>query len=79
MEYKWIMLWLIFAVSIVYWDINRLNEGEEVKYKYVVHFNIADEDVSKYFNEEEHAKKFSKMVNGKITKFGELDYGKDKE
>ena len=50
-----------------------------MKYRYVVHFNIADEDVSKYFNEEEHAKKFSKMVNGKITKFGELDYGKDKK
>ena len=77
MEYKWIILWLIFSVSIVYWDINRLNEGEDVTYRYVVHFNIADEDVSKFFNDEEHAKKFAKMVDGKITTYTETNYGKD--
>ena len=47
-----------------------------MKYRYVVHFIIENEDASKFFNEEEHAKKFAKMVDGKITKFEEIDYGK---
>lgn len=55
------------------------NIGEQMRYRYVVHFNIADENVSKFFNEEEHANKFAKMVNGKVTKFGELNYGKDEK
>ena len=77
MEYKWIILWLIFAVSIVYWDINRLNEGDQMGYKYVVEFTIAEENVAKFFNNEEHAKRFAKMVDGKITAY--TDDGKDKE
>ena len=31
-----------------------------MRYRYVVHFNIADENVSKFFNDEEHANKFAK-------------------
>lgn len=50
-----------------------------MRYRYVVNFNIADENVSKFFNEEEHAEKFAKMVNGKVTRFGELNYGKDEK
>ena len=75
MEYKWIILWLIFAVSIVYWDINRLNEGDNMRY--MVEFTIAEEKVTKFFNDEEHAKKFAKMVDGKITTYTETNYGKD--
>ena len=49
-----------------------------MSYRYIVHFKIANEEASKFFNEEEHAKKFAKMVNGKITSFTETNYGLDK-
>ena len=50
-----------------------------MSYRYLVKFTIANESVSKFFNEKEHAKKFAKMVNGKITSFTETNYGKDKD
>ena len=50
-----------------------------MSYRYVVRFTIAEEDVTKFFNEKEHAEKFAKMVDGKITEFTETNYGKDKE
>lgn len=49
-----------------------------MKYRYLVRFRIADEEVTKFFNEKEHAEKFSKMVDGKITEFTETNYGKAK-
>ena len=45
-----------------------------MSYRYVVKFTIAEEDVTKFFNEKEHAEKFSKMVDGKITEFTESNY-----
>ena len=75
----WVISWLIFAVSIVYWDINRLNEGDQMGYRYVVEFTIAEENVAKFFNDEEQAKKFAKMVDGKITAYTETNYRKDEE
>ena len=45
-----------------------------MSYRYVVRFTIAEEDVTKFFNEKEHAEKFAKMVNGKISEFTEMNY-----
>lgn len=45
-----------------------------MSYRYVVTFRIANEEVTKFFNEEDHAKKFAKMVDGKITEFTEMNY-----
>ena len=45
-----------------------------MNYRYVVEFTIAEEKVTKFFNEEDHAKKFAKMVDGKITTFTETNY-----
>ena len=45
-----------------------------MSYRYVVEFTIAEEKVTKFFNEEDHAKKFAKMVDGKITTFTETNY-----
>ena len=47
-----------------------------MSYRYVVRFTIAGEDITKFFNEKEHAEKFAKMVDGKITEFTETNYGK---
>ena len=49
-----------------------------MNYRYIVEFTIAEERVTKFFNEENHAKKFADMVGGKITAFTETNYGKDK-
>ena len=45
-----------------------------MSYRYLVKFTIADESVSKFFNEKEHAEKFAKMVNGKIISFTETNF-----
>ena len=42
--------------------------------RYIVNFTIKGESVSKFFNEEDHAKDFSKMVDGEITSFSSTDY-----
>lgn len=42
--------------------------------RYIVNFTIKGESVSKFFNEEDQAKDFSKMVDGKITSFSSTDY-----
>ena len=45
-----------------------------MSYRYLVRFTIAEEDVTKFFNEKEHAEKFAKMVDGKISEFTEMNY-----
>tara|TARA_R110000824_G_scaffold55632_11_gene153137 strand:+ start:1469 stop:1642 length:174 start_codon:yes stop_codon:yes gene_type:complete len=45
-----------------------------MSYRYVVTFKIADEEVTKFFNEKDHAEKFAKMVEGKISEFTEMNY-----
>jgi len=45
-----------------------------MSYRYVVRFKIADEEVTKFFNEKDHAEKFAKMVEGKISEFTEMNY-----
>ena len=55
-------------------EMPKKDENLNIAYRYMVEFNINDERVSKFFDDELQAYTFAEMVEGTVVKFSQARY-----